>query len=132
MHLSKRSSERASEIQRSTLIAWYAAVCFVICVAGAVWLASLFGVLDFDGGATNPAAYKAAAKEAAQRAAAQQVQARQTALEEARNIAADADRLIKPPTPTPQVDPAESSSSAASAASDAKPVAPATAKPAPQ
>ena len=128
MYFSKRSGDRESELKRSTVAAWYAGVCFLICLGGGIWLASLLGAIDLGGEATNPAAYKAAAKEASQKAAAQQVQARQSAEEEARDIAADAHRLIKPPMPTPQVDPAIN---AASAVSDARPAAPATNNPAP-
>ena len=126
MYFSKRAGDRASEIQRSTVAAWYAAACFVICLAGAIWLASLLGVVDF-GGATGLTASKAAASAAARKAAVQQAQARQAAHEEARNIAADADRLIKAPTSVPPSDPA---ASAASTPGETKPVAPATAKPA--
>jgi len=130
MQLTKRSGERASDVQRSTVAAWYLAACFMVCVVGAVWLASIFGVIDFGGSGSE--ASKAVAKAAAQKAAAQQLQARLTAEEEARNIAADATRLIKVPVPTPSTDPAASATSSASAASDTPPAPSATKSPAPQ
>lgn len=129
MYFSKRVGDRASEIQRSTVAAWYAAACFVICLAGAIWLASLLGVVDFSGDVNSETASKAAAKAAARKAAAQQTQARQAAEEEARNIAEDSHRLVKAPGSTPPTDPAASAQAAPSAL---QPVPSATAKAAPQ
>lgn len=108
MYFSKREGDQASEIQRSTVTAWYAAICFAICLAGAIWLAILMGLIDFGGETNGLTGNQAAAKAAAQKAAAQQVQARQAAEEEARNIAEDSKRLIKGPEPTPPTDPAAS------------------------
>jgi hypothetical protein len=112
MRLTNRKGDRASDIQRSTMAAWYLSICFAICLAGGIWLASLLGVLDYGGSGYSPDAYKLAAKEAARKAGEQQLQARISAEEEARNIAEDSTRLIKAPVPTPPVDPAESAKSA--------------------
>jgi hypothetical protein len=106
MRLTNRKGERASDIQRSTMAAWYLSICFAICLAGGIWLASLLGVVHFGSGGLSPDAYKVAAKEAARKAAEQQVQARMAAEEEARNISEDSTRLIKAPVPTPPADPA--------------------------
>lgn len=113
MRLTNRKGERASDIQRSTMAAWYLSICFAICLAGGIWLASLLGVVDFGGTGYNPDVYKLAAKEAARKAAEQQLQARISAEEEARNIAEDSTRLLKAPVPTPSADSAESARSAA-------------------
>ncbi|MFM5893287.1 MAG: hypothetical protein ACKOQM_02490 [Novosphingobium sp.] len=106
--MTNRKGDRASDIQRSTMAAWYLSICFAICLAGGIWLANLLGVVDFGGSGYSPDAYKLAAKEAAHKAAEQQLQARIAAEEEARNIAEDSTRLLKAPGPTPPVDPAES------------------------
>lgn len=129
MYFSKRVGDRASEIQRSTVAAWYAAACFVICLAGAIWLASLLGVVDFGGGATSETASKAAAKAAARKAAVQQAQVRQAAEEEARNIAEDSNRLVKAPGSTP---PTDSAANAPVSLAAPQPVPTATTKAAPQ
>ena len=115
MQLTKRTGDRASEIQRSTTAAWYLAVSFVICLAGAVWIASLLGVVDFGTRSDSQEVSKLAAREAARKAAAQQAQARSAAQEEARNIAEDSTRLIKAPVPTPPADPAASAQGTAPA-----------------
>lgn len=116
--MTKRTGERASEVQRSTLAAWYLSACFLVCLAGAVWLFSLLGVIDFGTGSASEAS-KEVARAAARRAAEQQTLARVSAQEEARDIAADAKRLIRVPNPSPPADPAASASSAASAANSA-------------
>jgi hypothetical protein len=107
MRLTNRKGDRASDIQRSTMAAWYLSICFATCLAGGIWLANLLGVVDFGGSGYSPDAYKLAAKEAAHKAAEQQLQARISAEEEARNIAEDSTRLIKAAVPTPPADPAE-------------------------
>ena len=133
MQLTKRTGDRASEIQRSTMAAWYLAVCFVICLAGAAWIASLLGVVDFGTRGDGQEVSKLAAREAARKAAAQQTQARSAAQEEARNIAQDATRLIKAPVPTPPADPAESAQGTVPAPAPApQPAATAPAKATPQ
>ena len=135
MQLTKRTGDRASDIKRSTTAAWYLAVCFVICLAGMAWLASLLGVVDFGTRGDGPEVSKLAARQAARKAAMQQVQARSSAQEEARNIAEDATRLIKAPVPTPAADPAASAHGAPPApviAPAPQPAAAATVKAAPQ
>ena len=129
MKLTNRAGERASEVQRSTAAAWYMAVCFTICLAGAVWIASSIGVVDFGTSGASKQIDKLVAKDAARKAAAQQAQARQSAEEEARNIAEDSTRLVKAPGFTPPTDPAANAPVTAAAP---QPVPAATAKATPQ
>jgi hypothetical protein len=131
MQLTKRTGDRASDIKRSTTAAWYLAVCFVICLAGLAWLASLLGVVDFGTRGDGQEVSKLAARQAAQKAAMQQALARSSAQEEARNIAEDATRLIKAPVPTQPADPAASAQGMASAPAP-QPAATAPAKATPQ
>ncbi|MFM5916339.1 MAG: hypothetical protein ACKOOL_02275 [Novosphingobium sp.] len=101
MRLTKRAGERASEVQRATTAGWYLAVCFMVCLGGALWLGSLLGFVSIGASEGDPAAYKVAARQAARKAAEQQQLARLAAEEEARNMAEDSRRLLKAPGPKP-------------------------------
>lgn len=117
MRLTRRSIERASEVQQATAVGWYAAIGGAICLLGCIWAVSLF--VGSGASEDRGKAYETAVKRASRDAAEQRVQLRLAAAEEARNMAADAARPIHEPLPQPF--PVEAASPAATAVPSAAP-----------
>lgn len=122
MSSSRKSIERANELQGTSVAAWYLAVCFVVVMMGGVWVASTIGWVDF-GSEQGPAFDKKVAAAAARKAANREAQARLAAQQEAQNLAEDSARqAVTSPSPVAtasakvEADPAEP----ASAATDSK------------
>jgi hypothetical protein len=122
MSSSRKSIERASELQGTSVAAWYLAVCFVVVMLGGIWVANTIGWVDF-GSEAGPTFDKKVAAAAARKAANREAQARQAAQQEAQNLAEDSARAAVVPaspvaTASPKVEAAPAEQ--ASAATDSK------------
>jgi hypothetical protein len=91
MPKSRKSIERANELQGTSVAAWYLAVCFMVVMLGGAWVANSIGWVDF-GSEQGPAFDKTAVAAAAKKAANREAQARQAAQQEAQNLAEDSAR----------------------------------------
>lgn len=99
MPSSRKSIERADQLQGSTVAAWYLAACFLVVLLGGAWVANSIGWVDF-GSETGPAFDKAAVAAAARKAANREAQARLAAQQEAQNLAEDSARqAVTSPSP---------------------------------
>lgn len=105
MPSSRKSIERANELQGTSVAAWYLAVCFVVVMLGGIWIANTIGWLDF-GSEAGPAFDKAAVAAAARKAANREAQARLAAQQEAQNLAEDSARqAVTSPSPVATASP---------------------------
>lgn len=102
MTSSRKSIERAAELQESSVSAWYLAICLMVVMLGGVWAANAIGWLDIGSG-QGQGFEKTAVAAAARKAADREEQARLAAQQEARNLAEDSARqavVSASPVPT--------------------------------